>query len=405
MDEKINIQNIIQLLVEKNEIDADSADIFVKTVFNLIKEGLETDGIVKIKGLGTFKLTNVESRESIDVNTGERISINSHTKISFVPDLQMRDLINKPFSYFETVLLNEGVVFDDMPATQIESTVEEQSKDEDEANAILDLENVKQETDITNELLQIQNAQQESILQKTMPIAETDAVPIMEKTIGPIEKQEHLEKQIQTDETTEESALSQPAVLLSDVAFVSEQVIPKTDTLADFEDMPSEQQSSIKKYIGLAVAIILSGVIAGVMFYFYRQNHSVLRLDNMAPVALTDTIFSQTQSAEDTDSLAVKPEVTIEEMTSLCIDTTQTIITGVRKGRESVIPDSTSYRIVGTMTNYKIKRGETLTMVSRHFYDTKDLWPYLVMHNRNIIVNPDNVPSGTIIRIPALRNK
>lgn len=402
MDEKINIQNIIQLLVEKSEIDADSADIFVKTVFNLITEGLETDGIVKIKGLGTFKLTNVESRESIDVNTGERISINSHTKISFVPDLQMRDLINKPFSYFETVLLNDGVVFDDMPATQIDSTVEEQSKDEDEAKTIQNPENKEQESAFISGLSQTNKDQAELVEQSPIQKRKTNVEKITVETTVPVTTQELPEKQSQASATIDnQDNVHKPEVLQANEVLISEQ-----NAFTDLENVASEQHSSFMKYVGFGVAVMLLGIIVGVMFYFHRQNHFLLRLDNIPPVALTDSIIHQTLSAEDTDSLALKAEVLSNEKdSSTYIDTTQTVITGIRKGHESVIPDSTNYRIVGTMTNYKIKRGETLTMVSRRFYDTKDLWPYLVMHNRSIIVNPDNVPSGTIIRIPALRNK
>ena len=86
MDEKLYIQDIINLLAEKQGMKGAEAEAFVKAVFDIIKEALETDKIVKIKGLGTFKLTEVDSRESINVNTGERIRIESHTKISFVPD-------------------------------------------------------------------------------------------------------------------------------------------------------------------------------------------------------------------------------------------------------------------------------------------------------------------------------
>lgn len=81
----------------------------------MIEEALATEKYVKVKGFGTFKLTEVDSRESVNVNTGERIEIQGHTKVSFTPDTTMKDLINKPFAHFETVILNDGVEFEDTP--------------------------------------------------------------------------------------------------------------------------------------------------------------------------------------------------------------------------------------------------------------------------------------------------
>ena len=95
MSEKVTIQDIIELLAEKHSMTKKDAEIFVKGMFELIEEALATEKYVKVKGLGTFKLTEVESRESVNVNTGERIEIQGHTKISFTPDSSMKDLLNK----------------------------------------------------------------------------------------------------------------------------------------------------------------------------------------------------------------------------------------------------------------------------------------------------------------------
>lgn len=118
MGERINIQNLIDLFAAKKGLTKKEAESFLKVMFALIEQALESDKYVKIKGLGTFKLIEVESRESVNVNTGERFEIQGHTKVSFTPDAAIRDQINKPFSHFETVILNEGVVFDDMNVSE-----------------------------------------------------------------------------------------------------------------------------------------------------------------------------------------------------------------------------------------------------------------------------------------------
>lgn len=122
MSEKITIQDITERLAEKYStygITKKECEIFVKGMFELIEEALAAEKYVKVKGLGTFKLTEVDSRESVNVNTGERIEIQGHTKISFTPDPGMRDLINKPFAHFETVILNENTRLEDTE-TEIE---------------------------------------------------------------------------------------------------------------------------------------------------------------------------------------------------------------------------------------------------------------------------------------------
>ena len=120
--EKRTIQEIAAILVEKNGLDKRTAEQFAQTLFAVISEGLERDGLVKVRGLGTFKIVEVSDRESVSVSTGERVLIQGHSKVTFTPDATMKELVNKPFSQFETVALNEGVDFEDMNAELPQST-------------------------------------------------------------------------------------------------------------------------------------------------------------------------------------------------------------------------------------------------------------------------------------------
>lgn len=133
MNEKLNIQNLIELLAEKHGMSKRNADSFVKEFFQLIEEALEKDKYVKIKGLGAFKLIDVESRESVNVNTGERFEIQGHTKVSFTPEPALKDIINKPFSHFETVVLNDNTVLEDTP---IDSGNEDEEDTEQRVEAV-----------------------------------------------------------------------------------------------------------------------------------------------------------------------------------------------------------------------------------------------------------------------------
>ncbi len=113
MNEKINIQDLSSILVSQNTLTKEEADNFIREFFALIVSALDRDKYVKIKGLGVFKLIEVEARESMNINTKERFEIPGYTKVSFTPDASLRDTINKPFAHFETVILNENTVFED----------------------------------------------------------------------------------------------------------------------------------------------------------------------------------------------------------------------------------------------------------------------------------------------------
>ena len=131
---KLSISEIAQVLVDNKGLSQKDAENFVAAMFDIIQTALERDKLVKIKGLGTFKIIDVEARESINVNSGERVVIEGHGKVTFTPDASMKELVNKPFSQFETVILNEGVEFDDIEeedSTEKEVSSDEQAKDDE----------------------------------------------------------------------------------------------------------------------------------------------------------------------------------------------------------------------------------------------------------------------------------
>lgn len=128
MNERLTIQDLTDLLAAKHSMAKKDAEALVKEFFLLIEQALESEKTVKIKGLGTFKLIDVDSRESVHVHTGERFQIKGHTKVSFSPDTSLRDAINKPFAHFETVVLNENTVLED---TLMEDSEEDETLDEE----------------------------------------------------------------------------------------------------------------------------------------------------------------------------------------------------------------------------------------------------------------------------------
>ena len=125
MNNRLAIQDLAGLLAEYTGKDKNSSERFLREFIAVVSEGVYTDKLVKVKGLGTFKIIPVEKRESIHVNTGERFVIPEHYKFSFLPDKELRELVNKPFSFFETTELRENVDFTDMDVVLDEPDIKE----------------------------------------------------------------------------------------------------------------------------------------------------------------------------------------------------------------------------------------------------------------------------------------
>jgi nucleoid DNA-binding protein len=190
MNERLTIQDLTDLLAAKHSMTKKDAEAFVKEFFLLIEQALENEKTVKIKGLGTFKLIDVDSRESVNVNTGERFQIKGHTKVSFSPDANLRDTINKPFAHFETVVLNENTILEDTP---IEETEEEETGEEASAQAVLNEIGDDSETTVIEE-----NEGTDDGLSEEEPIQEEQ-----------IASQPLVEESIEEPAITEESAIAQ----------------------------------------------------------------------------------------------------------------------------------------------------------------------------------------------------
>ena len=155
---KTALQLIADTVAKKHKITVKEAEKFVSAMFDVMNEGLKTDKLVKVKGLGTFKVQAVKPRESVNVNTGERVLIEGHDKVSFTPDATMKELVNKPFAQFETVVLNDGVDFTDIDSKyENEATFENADETTVSTNnaAIPDTKvvslNEEETTDSTNE--------------------------------------------------------------------------------------------------------------------------------------------------------------------------------------------------------------------------------------------------------------
>lgn len=386
MNEKVNIQNLIELLVEKHRITPKEAEEFVKTFFAVIEEGLEQDKYVKIKGLGTFKLIGVESRGSIDVNTGERIEIQGHTKVSFTPDSALKELINRPFGHFETVILNENTVLEDTPI---------EKAGEDELEDVSIGQNVADESDTISEIpSEPASPLIESVIATEKVATEEDADEQQEEE-GEISTTEETLKNSQQKEDTDEGVLQQT-------------------------DIKENKDNGLKWFMIALACVFLA--CAGIVFYLYYpdlQEESIPVSSEEEYTYPTVTMGLQHDSIQEDslkrteDTLRIPQPTTAEENPAsrqqvekkVVSEEPQKVVKKTTVKSQPVNPDSVNYEIVGTETTYTVKEGETLTRISLRFYGTKALWPYIVKHNADVLKNPNNVTSGTTLKIPKLIKK
>ena len=225
MNESLTIQDLTDLLAAKHSMTKKDAEAFVKEFFLLIEQALENEKTVKIKGLGTFKLIDVDSRESVNVNTGERFQIKGHTKVSFSPDANLRDTINKPFAHFETVVLNENTILEDTP---IEDTEEEEAGEEASAQTVLNEMGDNSETTAIEENEGTDNLSEEEPIQEEQIASR----PLVEESI---EEPAINEESAIVQELTEQTSPKEPEEIITET-----NIEEKVEQLED-EEVPEEE--------------------------------------------------------------------------------------------------------------------------------------------------------------------
>lgn len=362
MSDKFTQQDLADLLAQRHEMNPADAEAFVRTLFTLVEESVISDKYVKIKGLGTFKLIEVDARESIDINTGERIEIREHSRISFTPDSTMRETVNKPFSHFETVLLNENTHFDDLEeTTELEGDTEGQEEGNGEIAFV--------------EAEEASHSCLEGSTQTSAGVA-VEAVAVEEKS----DKQED----------------------------VSENVMQMPQN-----ELPEIKEEPVRKNIFrlpwcMLATVLLAGVILGGLVVWSLFSGRRYIPESIVGILMEkqDSIVSRQVQRDSLIQIPQIPSVkkdTVHESVQVINPEPDKSVTSAVK-RET-LADTVEYAIIGTKTTYSIRPGESLVRVAFKFYGNKKLWPYLVQHNKDIIKNADIVPVGTTIKIPELAPK
>ena len=379
MNEKITLQDLINLFSEKQGMNKKDAEAFVRTMIELIEEALTTEKYVKVKGFGTFKLTEVDSRESVNVNTGERIEIQGHTKVSFTPDATMKELINKPFSHFETVILNEGVELEDTPIEEPESMVQEEIIPEtivaEEKTAIEEVTTIVEEPVVEEPIAE------EPVIEA--PVAEE---PIVEET-PVIETEEPQETP--AAETIEETPEMEETPMVKETPAMEETPV----VVEPQPEIVETKEKSINRILWGIIVVLVLIILFGAYWMFLRPAN-----DSQAPsvppiqeeVTIPAPVVEEVKPQEDTVKAVQFIELSAEEL---------------RNERVPSFADTLDYQIAGTQEEYTLQKGETIIRVSVKFFGTKKYWPYIVKHNMDVLPDPDNIPAGVQLKIPKLVEK
>lgn len=380
---KITIQDIAKTLIERNGLSKKEASTFVNAMFDIIKQALERDRIVKVKGFGTFKIIDVDARESVNVNTGERVLIEGHDKITFVPDALMKELVNKPFSQFDTVVLKDGVDFED---EEEEGKASEDSKTKEESEAPLvefgDSINLKP-----------------VLLGEPAPKSASEPEPIPESKPIPESVEEPSQKL--SDEHVEDPV----------------QEVVEEEPLYDWE----EENSDNKKW-WLALAACLLGLIGG---YFLGSYYPLSRFTSQndiqlvypdsvkAPVVIPEVTDSLEDVMEPVDSVEIKAEIQeakVEaeapkpEVKAESQSQSQSELDAMNEkyAAMDVRVRTGAYKIVGTDRVVTAKEGDNLVKIARRVLGP-DMECYLEVYNG--LKASSELKAGQEIKIPKLQWK
>lgn len=313
---KFSLNTLGKLLADKSGLSQVEAELFIRKMFDVCNQGLDADKQVKIKWLGTFKVQATKDRESINVNTGERFTIEGRDKLTFTPDNILKEIVNKPFAQFETVVVNDGVDFDeidekfgeeqtvDAPAQVIdfldeektatpnpevvvigsEKEKEKEAEDEDELAKQIAIEQAKLErlkqAQLEQERIQKEKLEKEKQEQERLEQERLEQEKLEQERL----KQEKLEQERQEQERQEQEKL-ELAQQQQALKAVVEPAVPTSD---ESEEEEEEEESSnshhivIPRYLVVAVCLIVVALIGGMGWFAFNYGQMTAQRDHLA---------------------------------------------------------------------------------------------------------------------------
>ena len=386
---KIFMSDLADRLAEQAGMSKRDAQQFLSAVVETIQEGVNNDKIVKIKGLGTFKVIDVEARESVNVNTGERVTIDSHQKLTFTPDSAMKDLVNKPFSQFETVVLNDGVDFDDMNTESVEELKDTEKPEETEILEVSEISSVPEKT----EAPESSEKSESSVIPVVSEVSEASVVTeISDAPASP--------------EVSDEPEASE----VPEVSSVSE--TPEISEAPELTETTEYKQSYWWLWLLIAIVACVCSFAGGYILGRHMDRNSIYddeesKSDTTLAVVVNcqDTL---TISAQKNDSLKAEEQEMSKQKTDSVKSDVLTKKTDEETPEWKKYEDMDSrvrtgaYRIVGTDRVVKVKSGETLKRIANRILG-EGMECYVEVYNN--ISSGQTLKEGQEIMIPKLELK
>lgn len=304
---KFSLNTLGKLLADKSGLSQVEAELFIRKMFDVCNQGLDADKQVKIKWLGTFKVQATKDRESINVNTGERFTIEGRDKLTFTPDNILKEIVNKPFAQFETVVVNDGVDFDeidekfgeeqteDAPAQVIDFLDEEKTATPNPEVVVIGSEKEKEAEDELAKQIAIEQAKLERLKQAQLE-QERIQKEKLEKEKQEQERleqerleQERLEQERLEQERLEQERLEQEKLELAQQQQAQKAVVePAVPASDESEEEEEEEESSYSHYIVIprnlvvAVCLIVVALIGGMGWFTFNYGQMTAQRDHLA---------------------------------------------------------------------------------------------------------------------------
>ena len=451
MDAKLNQSDLISLMAKESNISVAKAELFTKNFFDLIIEGLEQDGIVKINGLGTFKVTDVASRGSVNVNTGEKIEIKGHRKLTFTPADALKEQVNMPFAMFEPVEVDETYqpdsveedadneetaetaepvvelqpVAEEVPQPVVEENIAEESVEEattvtePETTVIVDA--VVEET-VEEESVATEN--DESVTEETVveeaAVPEYSAEAAVEETVEETVAAQHEEV---VEEKPVEETPDEPVVVQERPATPVIVRVPPKKSTAEKQPAPAKK----KKDSWSIWLVVIMTVAVGLIFMNRVKNDDSTVIDEVTETVMP--VVAEAKNEPVTEISAAEPVEVETEETVVAVEVAtevaeplpaETVIVketapqpaaevyefvlvdelAAKNLKNITVADTSLYVADGELTVHKVAADETLTRIAREYYGDKRLWPYIVKYNN--MGNPNGLCRGMEIVIPRL---
>ena len=445
MSEKLNHSDISALLAKEAGLSVAKADFFTKALFDIIIEGLEQDGIVKINGLGTFKVTDVADRSSVNVNTGEKIEIKGHRKLTFVPAESLKECVNRPFAMFEPVEIDDNYQDEsddeangsdavseesneNMPApfnaaeVEEEMPLEDEERGDDEPKAAIPIEEeqVREEDDnVVSNVADPIASEEELRVEVEEEEEDTAAVePTLDETTDEVAMGDYSDDV--TEETRDEEPVNEERAGSDNIKENSQTsentATAQPDDATENDAAPVKKRNKIWRY---AIYFIIGAVCGFVAIKMMGRNHAsdetseeiavnivssqevIAETKNEPAVIIEDSVASATTAEPATPIEEIKASNEGEDYAAYSFILVDEL--AARSDRDITDADTTLYVAEDDIAVHVVAEDERLAKIAYDYYGSRKLWPYIAKHNN--LKKPYGIAVGMELSIPKLQPK